>query len=132
MIFCDNDSKTRAIIKINENYHYFAKINYVRSDGMLSQYSPDFIVKTEDTIYVVETKAQEYMSTDNVKLKQLAAVDWTERVNKLNPVDRMELPWTYVLLGENTFYNMQEKGADINEILNYAKLSRNAIKGTLF
>jgi type III restriction enzyme len=99
---------------------------------MLSQYSPDFIVKTEDTIYVVETKAQEYMSTDNVKLKQLAAVDWTERVNKLNPVDRMELPWTYVLLGENTFYNMQEKGADINEILNYAKLSRNAIKGTLF
>jgi type III restriction enzyme len=72
------------------------------------------------------------MSTDNVKLKQLAAVDWTERVNKLNPVDRMELPWTYVLLGENTFYNMQEKGADINEILNYAKLSRNAIKGTLF
>jgi type III restriction enzyme len=132
MEYCDTDSEVTALIKINEYYHDFARIMYVRADGMLAPYSPDFIVKTGGRIFIVETKAQAHMSIDNVKLKQLAAVEWVERVNKLKPEDRMYAEWDYVLLGENTFYSMKEKGAGIVEILNYAKITRNAIKGILF
>ena len=38
----DNDSYVEAIIKINEYYHNFATINYIRDDGLLARYYPDF------------------------------------------------------------------------------------------
>lgn len=41
-----------------------------------------------------------------------AAIDWIDKVNDLKPEDRMNCKWTYVLLGENTFYGMSEKGAE--------------------
>ena len=39
--------------------------------------------------------------------------------------------WNYVLLGEKTFYGMSEKGATTEEILEYARLTKAKIKGTL-
>lgn len=132
MEFCDTDTNVTAFIKVNEHYHDFARISFVRADGMLALYSPDFIIKTKDRIFIVETKGEDRLSTDNVKLKRLATIDWIDRVNKLRPEERMDMEWEYVLLGENTFYSMSEKGASIPEILNYAKLTRQAIEGILF
>ena len=43
----------------------------------------------------------------------------------------MNCTWNYVLLGETTFYRMSEKGATTEEILEYAKLTKAKIKGTL-
>ena len=132
MEFCDTDSGVQALVKVNEHYHDFAKITYIRSDGMLATYSPDFIVRTQDKIYIVETKAQNNLTADNVKLKQLATVDWAGRVNQLNPDDRMGVTWEYVLLGEQTFDAMVEKGASLSEMCEYVKITRNKIEGTLF
>jgi type III restriction enzyme len=132
MEYCDTDSTIEAFIKVNENYHLFAKITYVRADGMLASYSPDFVVKTNDKIFVVETKAQDNLSNENVKLKQLATVDWIGRVNQLKPEDRMNAVWEYVLLGENTFGSLKDKGASILEIFEYTKITKNKIEGTLF
>lgn len=117
---------------MNENYHDFARVTYIREDGMLAGYSPDFIVKTADRVYVVETKAQDMISAANVKRKQLATIDWTERINQLKPEDRMNAEWEYVLLGENTFKSLAEKGATFPEIAEYAKLTKNKVEGTLF
>ena len=58
-------------------------------------------------------------------------MEWIEKVNEMNPSDRMDCFWNYVLLGENTFYGMSKKGADTEEILEYAKLSKSKIKGTM-
>ncbi len=132
MGYCDTDTDVVAFIKVNEHYHDFAKINYVRADGMLAPYSPDFIVKTEDKIYIVETKGEDRLSTDNVKIKRAATLDWVERVNRLKPEDRMGAEWEYILLGENTFYSMSAKGASVSEILTYSKLTKNVVQGTLF
>ncbi|MDD5503778.1 MAG: DEAD/DEAH box helicase family protein [Candidatus Omnitrophica bacterium] len=132
MEFCDSDTNVEAFVKVNENYHYFARINYVRSDGMLASYSPDFIVKTKGRSYIVETKGQDKISVENVKLKQLATIDWVERINQLKPEDRMGAEWEYVLVGENTFYSMRDQGANILEIFNYLKITKNMIQGTLF
>lgn len=132
MEFCDNDSNVLAFIKVNENYHDFAKVTYIRSDGMLASYSPDFVIKTKEKIYIIETKAQDNLTAENVKMKQLATLDWVGRVNQLNPEDRMDVVWEYVLLGEQTFDSLSVKGASLPEICEYVKITKHKIEGTLF
>ena len=129
--FVDSDSKVKSFIKINEWVHDFASIMYIREDGLLANYFPDFMVRIKDKIYIVETKAQSNLNNPNVKYKRLATIDWINKVNELNPEDRMESTWSYVLLGEQTFHNMAERGATTEEILEYAKMTKARIKGTL-
>ncbi|MGB2728251.1 MAG: DEAD/DEAH box helicase family protein [Halobacteriota archaeon] len=129
--FVDKDSKVKAFIKINENYHDFAHITYIREDGLLSHYYPDFVVRIDDKIYIVETKAQKDVNNPNVKQKRLATIDWINKINELKPEDRMNCTWDYVLLGENTFYEFQDKGASTEEILEYAKMTKAKIEGTV-
>lgn len=129
--FIDSDSKLNAFIKINEHYHDFASVMYIREDGLLAHYYPDFMVKIGDKIYLVETKAERDLNNVNVKQKRLATIDWIDKVNELKQDDRMGCVWSYVLLGEKTFYGMSEKGATTQEILEYAKLTKAKIKGTL-
>ena len=128
--FTDSDSQVNAFMKIHEHYHDFAKIIYIRDDGMLAPYSPDFIVKIDEKIFIVETKAEKDLNNQNVLSKRLATIDWIEKVNQLNSDDRMNCVWSYVLLGENTFYGMRDKGADLLEILNYATRTKAMLKGT--
>lgn len=132
MEFIDGQTDTEAFIKINEYYHDFAKIFYVREDGMLASYSPDFLVKTREGIYIVETKAQEHLSSGNVQQKQRATIDFTERINKLKLEDRMGKDWSYVLLGENTFNSLKERGATPTEMFEYAKITKSEVIGVLF
>jgi type III restriction enzyme len=89
MLFCDNDSQVEAFLKISENYHDFAHLNYIRTDGTLSFYFPDFMVKTPDQIYLVETKAQKDVKDENVLPKQRGL--------------------------------MKDKGASVNDILEYSR-----------
>ncbi len=132
MLFADKDSSVEAFIKIQEYKHTFAHILYIRTDGLLSLYYPDFLVRTENKIYIVETKAEKDKMNPNVKQKQLATLEWVEKVNKLKPEDRMNRQWEYVLLGENTFYGLKENGASMEEILEYAKVTEGLVKGELF
>ncbi|MCL5090116.1 MAG: DEAD/DEAH box helicase family protein [Candidatus Marsarchaeota archaeon] len=131
MQFIDTDTKVNAFMKINEYIHYFADILYIRNDGLLSHYHPDFIVKLVDNIYIVETKADSNLSNQDVKSKRLATIDWIDKINELEPEYRANCEWHYVLLGEKTFYSMKEQGATTEEILEYAKLNKSKIKGTL-
>ena len=129
--FIDSDSKVNSFMKINEYYHDFATVIYIRDDGMLARYHPDFIVKIGNKMFLVETKAERDLNNQNVKSKRLATIDWIEKINELNPEDRMDCSWSYVLLGENTFYSMSKKDATTEEILEYAKLTKAKVKGTL-
>lgn len=129
--FVDKDAEVNSFLKINENYHDFAHITYIREDGLLSHYFPDFLVRIDNDIYLVETKAQKDVKNTNVQQKQRATIDWVDKTNELKPEDRMYSWWNYVLLGENTFYEMSEKGASTKEILEYAKLSKAKVEGTL-
>lgn len=69
--FIDSDSNVKSFMKINENYHDFASVMHVRDDGMLSNYHPDFIVRIDGKIYLVETKAERDLKDVNVRQK-----DW--------------------------------------------------------
>ncbi|MBW6471443.1 MAG: DEAD/DEAH box helicase family protein [Methanosarcinaceae archaeon] len=131
MEFIDSDSKVKAFIKINENYHDFAHITYIREDGMLAHYYPDFVVRIADKIYIVETKAQKDVNNPSVKQKRVATVNWVDKVNELKPEDRMECTWNYILLGENTFDMLRNQGGSTEDILEYTKMSKAKIEGKL-
>ena len=43
----------------------------------------------------------------------------------------MNCKWSYVLLSQNTFEQMKKQGATTCEILEYAKLTKAKVRGTL-
>jgi type III restriction enzyme len=135
MDYCDTDSLVTAFVKISEVYHWFARLLYVRTDGILANYYPDFVVKTADCLYLVETKAQRDLRDENVGQKMRAALDWLGTINQLDADDREQRQWKYCLLGENLYHTMKKNGASIPEILDVAALTEQSlteIKGSLF
>jgi type III restriction enzyme len=116
------DSHVQAFCKISENRHTFARLRYVKDDGLPAFYSPDFLVRTESAVYLVETKGQEQTIHPNVQRKLKAALAWCERINNLTEEQRGGPLWHYVLLAENVLYEWQGKGAHLAELLDYARL----------
>ncbi len=129
--FVDRDTKVERFVKISEHAHNFANILYIREDGLLAHYFPDFMVKIGDIMYIVETKAEKDVNSPNVQSKHNATIDWKNKINDLDEEKRMGCEWKYVLLGEKTFYSMSDKGATTEEILEYNLMSKSKIKGTL-
>ncbi len=116
------DTQVEAFCKLSENSHTFARLRYVKDDGLPAFYSPDFLVRTDDAVYLVETKAQQQTIHPNVQRKRKAALAWCERINNLSAQQRGGAPWHYVLLAENVVTEWQTKGARLAELLHYARL----------
>lgn len=119
-------------MKISETQHAFAIINYIRDDGMLAVYHPDFLVRTHDNVYVVETKGNDKINDKNVRLKQKATLQWLKRINALDAESRMNRQWQYLLLGENTYYSLASGGANLQDIAQRCKVSLSEVTGNLF
>ena len=116
------DTQVQAFCKVSETRHDFVRLRYVKEDGLPAFYSPDFLVRTAEAVYLVETKAQGQVTTPNVQRKLKAAVSWCERINGLDAGLRAGLPWHYVLLGENLFHDWRSKGARLGDLLNFARV----------
>jgi type III restriction enzyme len=116
------DSSVEAFCKLSETRHDFARLRYVKEDGLPAFYSPDFLVREPEAVYLVETKAQGQLSTPNVQRKLKAATAWCERINALAPEHREQRQWHYVLLGEDAFRDWRSKGAHLAELLRYARV----------
>lgn len=130
--FLDRDAEVERFLKINENGHSFAIIFYVRKDGLMATYHPDFIVATADKVYLIETKGDDKVDDVNVRQKQTATVEWIKKINALEPGDRMNRTWEYVLVGESVFYSLSGSGATISDICNMCKVSYSVATGNLF
>lgn len=130
--FADTDTCVERLIKVDENYHPFAALRYIRTDGLLSSYYPDFMVKLADDIFLVETKAEAHLDSANVRQKQKSALDWCKQVNALKSEDRMNCQWHYSLLDDSTFYRLKETGACLHDILQYSELTQNKVQNSLF
>ncbi|MEW9573258.1 DEAD/DEAH box helicase family protein [Rhodanobacter sp. Si-c] len=117
-----HDTGVAAFCKISETRHDFVRLRYVKDSGMPAFYSPDFLVRTADAIYLVETKAQDQTSHPNVQRKRKAAAAWCERINALPSELRSGLPWHYALVGESIFHGWRQNGARLGELLAYSKV----------
>lgn len=116
------DSGVEAFCKISENRHDFARMRYVREDGLPAFYFPDFMVRTPDAIYMVETKAQQQTTHPNVTRKLRAAATWCARINALAPYDRSGRNWHYSLVGESMFEDWRRNGARLSELLHISRV----------
>lgn len=122
ILWADADSTVDAFCKINEQRHHFTRLRYLKDDGLPAFYSPDFIVRSKDCIYLVETKARGQISHPNVQRKKMAAVNWCANINRLPVEKRANREWHYVLLSETAFYEWRDKNARMAEMLDFARL----------
>lgn len=130
--FLERDGEVERYLKISENQHPFAIIYYMRYDGLMATYHPDFIVATCRKVYLIETKGNDKVFDKNVRQKQTAAVEWTRKINELPPAQRMNRTWEYVLLSEDNFYSLSSNGATLTDICDRLKVSLSALTGDLF
>ncbi len=88
------------------------KITYRDYTGIRRNYEVDFIVKTDDKIYLVETKADKEIYSSNVAVKARAAVAWCEQASTVPPADEYKQPkeWEYLILSETLFNRNQGLG----------------------
>ncbi len=132
--WCQADAGVEAFCKLSESRHDFARLRYVREDGLPAFYFPDFLVRTADAIYFVETKAQQQASHPNVQRKRKAAATWCERINDLAPYDRGGRVWHYALVAEDLFHDWRSKNARVEELLSFSRVrpaNRTADQGGL-
>ena len=130
--FLDRDAEVERFLKISESQHKFASIIYLRIDGLMATYHPDFLVATKQKIYLIETKGNDHIHDRNVKQKQIATIEWIRKINNLPPTERMDREWEYVLLDEDTFYGLSANGATITDICDIAKVSLGQVTRYLF
>ena len=76
------------------------QFNIYYGPGGVSKYEPDFIVETEDKIYMVETKANNEMNSSSVKEKAAAAVVYCRAVSEWNAANSGK-PWEYALISHD-------------------------------
>lgn len=132
MEMLEQDSDVLSWLKIDENQHSFAKIFYIREDGLLACYHPDFLIATKEKIYLIETKGQDKVDDANVKRKKVAATEWVRKINTLQPANRMGKEWTYVLVPENNFRTLRGGNAGFMDICNHCSLDYATAHGILF
>lgn len=133
LTWADHDSSIMALTKIHEYEHSFLQRPYLKADGMPGSYSPDFLVRTSEDVYIVETKAQSALSDENVQRKQKAALAWVEQINALPAHQRLDLNWHYALLGEVSVKDWHARNAQVSDLLEFARIrpSSGAEQGTL-
>lgn len=120
--WAEADASVEAWCKISENRHDFARLRYVKDDGLPALYFPDFMVRTADAVYLAETKAQQQLAQVNVQRKLKAAARWCERINDLLPYDRGGRTWHYALVGEALFHDWRSKNARLGELLDFSRV----------
>lgn len=64
------------------------------------RYEPDFIVETEDCIYMIETKAANELSNEEVQMKKQAAEEYCRNASEFT-AENGGKPWKYVLLSHD-------------------------------
>jgi type III restriction enzyme len=73
-------------------------ILYYDQQGYLHYYIPDFIVKTKDCFYLIETKGEEIGMHPSVKYKDKAATEWCKTLSETT-----KSCWRYVKIMSNDF-----------------------------
>lgn len=132
MEYVDCDGEVERWIKLSETRHRFATIAYMRSDGLLASYHPDFMVQTAEGTYLVETKGQDRVHDRNVMCKRRAAVEWCAKINTLPAAKRGGREWEYVLLAEDDFYGLSRNGCTFVEMCRRCRVSQAVVSGSLF
>lgn len=100
MNWLDRQSEVKTFTKIL--FSFPLNIPYYSSEGNIRHYRPDFIVKTKDNYYLVETKGMEDIE---VPLKAKAADRWCRDVSKFRNEN-----WIYIKVDIPAFESCESVG----------------------
>jgi type III restriction enzyme len=80
-------------------------IAYRDVSGLLRNYEVDFLVRTADRCYIIETKADRDLTHKTVGIKAKAARGWCEQISGIDPPPDCPQPtqWEYLLLSESAY-----------------------------
>ena len=108
----ENDPTVLSYVKLNQYVHKLS-ILYINSIGYLVPYYPDFLVKTEDIMYIIETKsAKDAINDIDVKRKAIAAEQRCRDISKIKTIPPIVQPreWQYILIPQNIMEEMEGSG----------------------
>lgn len=129
----DKSAEVEAFGKIQQRKHLL-NISYRDKDGIKRDYFPDFLIKTKDKMYVVETKAEDEMQKAEgneknlIVLKARAAVSWCKTASQVSLPDQPQ-EWEYFMLSEKTFNENRQLGFDALANLGRLDLERMLVSG---
>ncbi|MEW6245987.1 MAG: DEAD/DEAH box helicase family protein [Nitrospirota bacterium] len=99
----DSDSERRlAILLDRDSQKWFRPAPgqfqmFYKLGASQHEYQPDFVAETADSIYMLESKAKNEMTSPEVLAKKQAAVLWCERATA-HTLSNGGKPWKYVLI----------------------------------
>lgn len=97
MQYLDGSDRVLAFTKIFRNQPLY--IPYHDFEGYLHYYLPDFVIKTEETMYLIETKGG--LEPAEVVLKDEAAKNWCQTVSQLTSKN-----WQYLKVRPENINNL--------------------------
>jgi type III restriction enzyme len=99
----DSDTERRfSVILEQESLKWFKPAKgqfqiYYQAGSDISEYIPDFVAETADTIYMIETKAENQINSPEVQNKKKAAEAWCAYASGHNAQNNGK-PWKYLLI----------------------------------
>lgn len=85
--------------------------------GIQRKYEPDFLIKTSEKIYLLETKGDHLINQSDTALKAKAAVAWCQSASRVSPPEGINQPqaWEYIILKQSAFE--AHEGASFTSLL---------------
>ena len=99
----ENSSDVLGYAKLVKKHNL--RIPYRDQYGVTRDYEVDFLVKTAEKMYLLETKADKDLSDKTVILKARAANSWCKNASRISPPSDIRQPsqWEYLILAESIF-----------------------------
>ena len=109
----ENDPLVESYVKLDQYLHRFSIPYISHMNGYLVPYYPDFIVKTKEEMFLIETKSEKDAKNDeDVKRKAKAAQERCREISKIETEPSTNQPkrWKYVLIPEHLFKELEGHG----------------------
>jgi type III restriction enzyme len=109
----EQSSEVLAYAKLDKRHALL--ISYRDEFGILREYEVDFIIKTNDKTYLVETKSDKDLYEQTVLLKAKAAHSWCLSASRVSTGENTIGPtnWEYLVLSEGLFKANSGLGFDM-------------------
>jgi len=78
-------------------------ISYRDDNGILRNYEVDFIIKTAEKIFLLETKGDRDIESETVRLKARSAQGWCENACGIDPIISQPGEWEYLIITQSLF-----------------------------
>jgi type III restriction enzyme len=102
------------------------KIQYRDDTGILRTYEMDFLIKTSDKMYLLETKGAKDIDNPNTAVKARAAVAWCDQASTVVSTEcNQPRTWEYLIFSESIF--KQNPGLGFSALIPFCRTTRDRI-----